>query len=109
MGFWGWFAIWSVLGLAAIITFALMGYGLFVKGEAAFHQLERLSEKVQPLESAINQRQEIERPAPSMLAPSTAITKRKALLKLREQKAHDRQRRLIARLKDIQIDESRFS
>lgn len=109
MGFWAWFAIWSGLALAALITFALIGYELFVKAEATFHQLERLNSQVQPLQTAIDERKAIERPTESLLEPSVAINKRKALLKRREQQASDRQRRLIARLKDIQIDESRFS
>jgi len=109
MGFWFWFAIWSVLALAALVAFALIGYDLFIKGEAAFHQYERLNAQVKPLQAAIDEHKAIERPTESLLEPSIAINKRKALLKRREQKASDRQRRLIARLKDIQIDESRFS
>ena len=109
MGFWLWFAIWSVLGIGAIIAFALIGYELFIKGEATFHQLTRLESQVRPLQAAIETKTELERPAESLLDPAAAAVKRRAIIKYREQKAADRQRRLVARLKDLNIDESRFS
>jgi len=108
MNFWLWFAIWIVLGVGAIITFALIGHELFIKGEATFHQLTRLESQVRPLQEALDSKTATERPTESLLDPAGTAVKRRAIIKLREQKAADRQRRLIARLKDINIDESRF-
>lgn len=108
MGFWAWFGIWSALGIGAIATFAYIGYELFGKAQGAFHQLERLQKQVEPLESALAAKPDGLRPAESLLNPGESITSRKRLIKAREQKAADRQRRLVARLKDLKIDESRF-
>jgi hypothetical protein len=109
VGFWFWFAIWAVLAIGALIAFALIGYELFIRGEATFHQLVKLESQVRPLQIAMETKTTVERPAESLLDPGSAAVNRRAIIKHREQKAADRQRRLVARLKDLNIDESRFS
>lgn len=108
MGFWAWFAIWAGLGIAALIALALIGYELFNKSSAVLHQLERILKAAQPLEAALAEKSAATRPTESLLAPAEAIVSRRALIKARQHKASERQRRLIDRLKDIKIDESRF-
>lgn len=108
MGFWAWFGIWASLAIAALIALSIIGYELFSKSEATLHQLDRLLKNVEPLEEALSTKSKSLRPAESLLEPGVAVAERKALIKAREQKAADRQRRLVARLKDLKIDESRF-
>lgn len=108
MGFWVWFAIWSALAIGAIAVFGAIGYELFNKAQANFHQLQRLEKLVEPLQRSLSEKPVAERPAESLLNPGHALVNRKQLIKRREQKAQDRQRRLINRLHDLKFDESRF-
>ena len=108
MGFWAWFAIWSTLAIAALGVLGFIAYELFGKVQSNLHQIGRLQSKVSPLIEALEDREPATRPAESLLDPATAISQRKSLIRARESKAQDRQRRLIDRLKDIKPQESRF-
>ncbi len=108
MGFWAWFAIWCTLAIAALGVLGLIGYELFGKVEGNLHQIGRLQSKIAPLIAALEDKEPASRPTESLLDPATAISQRKSLVRARESKAQDRQRRLIARLKDFNPQESRF-
>jgi hypothetical protein len=108
MGFWTWFAIWSILAIAALGVLGFIGYELFGKVEANLHQIGRLQSKMAPLMAALEDKEPASRPAESLLDPEATISQRKSLVRARESKAQDRQRRLIARLKDFKPQEGRF-
>jgi dihydrodipicolinate synthase/N-acetylneuraminate lyase len=108
MGFWAWFAIWATLAVAALAFLIYIGYELFNKLEGNFHQLSKLQAKVEPLTKALESNSNAERPVESLLRPIETLAARKSLLRARANKAEDRQRRLIARLKDFNPQESRF-
>lgn len=108
MGFWAWFAIWCTLAVIAVGVLGFIGYELMGKMQSNLHQLERLEKQVAPLIKATKSREAAPRPSESLLSPAETFARRKGLIRAREQKAQDRQRRLIARLKDFKPQESRF-
>jgi hypothetical protein len=108
MNFWIWFAIWAVLVLASLGWLGYVANELLIKTKANLHQVEKLQINTAPLLAAIDEKVTLERPIPSLLEPIEAVKNRDRLKRDRKHKSEDRQRRLIARLHDIKVDESRF-
>lgn len=108
MDFWAWFWIWTALITASLAAFGYLGYELFIKAGAIWHQGQRLKKQIDPLIALASHREPAKRPEESLLTPGATFRARKNLLRAREEKAQARQRRLIARLKDFKPQESRF-
>jgi hypothetical protein len=109
MGFWAWFWVWVGLVVGSLVFFAAIGYFLFAKAEAVVHQLGRTASQVEPLMTAIDTAAKLDERESDLLADTDALTrKRELLLKRKNQKRSQRQRRLRGAIKDIDLNESRF-
>lgn len=109
IGGWGWFWIWIFLGATALVIFGLLAKYLLNKFLEVAHQISRLVEKTDALISISRQKLKVENPEPSLKKDSKIeVSKRRALLKAKQKKKEQRQRRLIASLKKFDPNESRF-
>jgi hypothetical protein len=109
VGFWAWFGIFAAIGVAGLTWYALIGLSLAKKAknlEPAAARLQVLADKL-----ATTQAAEVSNPelVPAIDQGATKVlTRHRAVLKANKQRKEDRQRRLIERLKNMKIDESRF-
>ncbi|MEY4993836.1 MAG: hypothetical protein RIS82_958 [Actinomycetota bacterium] len=109
MGFWAWFWIWLGLAIAALVVLAIIGKSLFNRFLEVMHQLDRLTQRTEPLIQALNTPSEYEGPRDSLLEdPEVLLAQREATLRAKAKKQQARQRRLIGSLKNFNPDESRF-
>jgi hypothetical protein len=108
MGFWFWFGIFAAIALLALISYALIGLRVASKAQALQEPAARLQALATKLEQA------------AVLVPATetlfaaldtdelvVAQRRKAVLKHRSERKQAKQRRLITRLRNMEIDESR--
>lgn len=99
--------LWAVLILASLIFHGYLLYSLFVKSKAAFEASKPLISSVSKLASAANEKPHFERPADNLLDDVNVHLVARAKLKKKRQLAEEqRQRRLIARIKDFDTQES---
>ena len=110
MGFWAWFWIWTALIIGALAVFALIGKSLFNSASAVFHQIERISKPALALAEAMANKPTLEDLESDLLTPvADAEAERTALLKQKSKKRAAQQRRLRNALKNIDVNESRFT
>ena len=108
MGFWVWFAIWTVLVIGALTTFTLIAFSLRDSANKLRPEIEIASKRAQELAALRDSKSAYVGPVPDT-DPVLATQRRPAVLRSRELKRQARERRLIEHLKHIEIDESRFS
>ena len=109
LGFWFWFWVWAGLGVSALVVLAFIGKSLYNRLLSAAHQGERIMEKVASLTSALEQKPTLEKPRANLNdEPQLAVARLNALKKVKNKKKQDRQRRLIASLRNFDPNESRF-
>jgi biopolymer transport protein ExbB/TolQ len=100
----GW-TLWLVLGvsLVSLYVLALIAYRVFLSGKALQMQIRESG-------SLIAQAQDFEELELTPATPSAQedlsrlMMARRAFLRAKEQRAKDNQRRLVARIRDIEID-----
>lgn len=108
MGFWFWFAIFAAIALVALISYALIGLSVAAKAKA----LQKPAARLQALATKLEQAAEMVPATETLVAALDTdelivAQRRKAVLKHRSERKEAKQRRLIARLRNMEIDESR--
>jgi hypothetical protein len=110
MGFWAWFWIWVVLALGSLAIFALIGKSLFNRAVEVAHQLDRIAVPAAALVASMGDRAVLAEHEPDLLvSPSEIEQKRQVFLNLKSKKRAVRQRSLRSALKNIDVNESRFT
>lgn len=110
MGFWAWFWIWAALAVGSIAFFAYLFWNLWTKAEPILHQLKVLAERFEPLASAANEASEYQAPESSILNDGDDVFAQRAeLVRNKETRVKARERRLIASLRAISVDERKFT
>jgi hypothetical protein len=110
MGFWAWFWIWVGLVLGSLIFYAVIGKSLFDRGMDVFHQIERIAKPAQALIAALDSKTPFEAKESDLLTPVGDLeAERQVLLKRKTRKLSARQRSLRSALKNIDVNESRFT
>lgn len=108
MGFWFWFGIFAAIALVALISYALIGLSVAAKAKA----LQKPAARLQALATKLEQAAEMVPATETLVAALDTDEliveqRRKAVLKHRSERKEAKQRRLIARLRNMEIDESR--
>ena len=108
MGFWFWFGIFCAIAILALISYALIGLNIASKAKA----LQEPAARLQALAAKLDAASEVVPVTETLVAALdtdelTVTQRRKAVLKHRSQRKEAKQRRLIARLRNMEIDESR--
>jgi hypothetical protein len=110
VGFWAWFWIWVILAVASLAVLGLLGKSLLNKTGDVLHQVERIMAPVQKLAEAIGSKPELTDRESDVLTPAADLeAERTALLKKKSKKRAARQRSLREALKNIDVNESRFT
>ena len=110
MGFWAWFWIWTGLISGSLVVYGLIAKSLFNRGLEVMHQLERIGRPAQALLAAVETKPTLEDLESDLLTPVAELdAERKAILKRKTQKQTARPRRLRTALKQIDVNESRFT
>lgn len=110
MGFWVWFWIWTALVITSLAVFGFIGKSLLNSASAVLHQIERISKPALALAEAMASKPKLEDLESDVLTPVTEVeAERASLLKQKSKKQAARQRRLRNALKDIDVNESRFT
>jgi|GEM_PF-1111556 len=110
MGFWAWFWIWTGLVVASLAVYALIGLSLFHRGQEVLHQLQRMAKPVSDLAAAIGpSKLEGERESDLLSDPVKLEQNRRNILNRKSKKRAARQRSLRTALKNIDVNESRFT
>jgi len=109
LGFWFWFAIFAAITLVALAWYSLLGLKLARKAK----DLQPAGERFQGIAAKLSAAGNIEPVLEPIIAaldqkPEQVLARRSAVLKANKQRKEIRQRRLIERLRNLKIDESRF-
>ena len=108
MGFWFWFAIFAGIAVLALVSYALIGVKLMSRAKALKKPAARLQSLAKELERASHKAVATETLVAALDQDEVTVTqRRKAVLKHRSARKEAKQRRLIARLRNMEIDESR--
>ena len=109
MGFWAWFIIWGAIVAATIYTFAYIGLMLLRQGKALKAELDKLQPQLEALQKAAESIAEMPEIESNLLdSPVATLMNRLSIIRRRRKKHDDRQHMLVARLKRIKPNESRF-
>lgn len=99
--------IWISLGVGSAAYLGYLGFRLFKKAKSAYEVSKPLIAKATALADAVNTKATYERPNDNLLDDvNVHLIERAKLVKSRELAAERRQRRLIARLENIENQES---
>ena len=110
MGFWAWFWIWVGLIIASLGVFAMIGWSLFNSAMAVGHQLAKLAKPAAALIAAAEAKSPVNERESDILANLGDLEiDRRDILKRKSKKRAARQRSLITGLKNIDVNESRFT
>ena len=110
MGFWAWFWIWTALIVGSLAFFAYLFWNLWTKAEPSLRQLQILAERLEPLSEALQAESQYAAPESSLLdGGNDVFAQRAELVRNKEKRAKARERRLIASLNAIDVDERRFT
>jgi hypothetical protein len=100
-------SIWISLGVGSAVYLGYLGNRLFKKAKSAYEVSKPLIAKATALADAVNTKATYERPNDNLLDDvNVHLIERAKLVKSRELAAERRQRRLIARLENIENQES---
>lgn len=110
MGFWAWFWIWCGLIIVSLAVLGLIGKSLFNRSVEVAHQGARLAGSAAGLLEGLSSKPTLDDSESDVNRPTEEVeAERIALLKQKSKKRAARQRRLIAELKNIDVNESRFT
>lgn len=110
MGFWAWFWIWTALIVGSLAFFAYLFWNLWTKAEPSIRQLQILAERLEPLNEALQAESDYKAPESSLLNDGEDVFAQRAeLVRNKEKRSKARERRLIASLNAIDVDERRFT
>ncbi len=109
MGFWFWFFIYLVIALGALVIYAFVGLQLLQKLKAFEAPAKKLAELAAKLEKTSKAEVTVESPVAALDQTEQAVSRRQNhIAKARKAKKEAKERRLVARLKHLDIDESRL-
>ena len=109
MGFWFWFFIYLSIALGALALYAVVGLQLLQKLKAFEAPAKKLEELAAKLEKTSKAEVSVESPVAALDQSEEAVSRRqKDIAKARKAKKETKERRLVARLKHLDIDESRL-
>ena len=109
MGFWFWFFIFLSIAFAALTIYALVGLQLLKKLKTLEAPAKRLAKLAAKLEKASMAKVTVESPVPALDQTEQVVTRRQnQIAKARKAKKETKERRLVARLKHLEFDESRL-
>jgi hypothetical protein len=109
MGFWFWFFIYLAIALAALTIYAFIGLRLLKKLKAFEAPAKKLTALATKLDETSKAKVKVESPVAALDQTEQAVTRRhRELTKARKTKKEAKERRLVARLKHLEIDESRL-
>ncbi len=110
MGFWAWFWIWTGLIVGSLAVFAYLFWDLFTKAVPILEQLKIGAERTKPLLEALEKASDYQPTESAILADREDVFAQRAdVVRNKEERIKARQRRLIESLKDIDVNESRFT
>jgi uncharacterized SAM-binding protein YcdF (DUF218 family) len=99
--------IWALLILGSLVYLGYVFYSLFIKSKAAYEASKPMIESAAQLVSAINEKPNYGRSSDNLFDDvNVHLVERAKLKKKRELAAEQRQRRLIARIRDFDTQES---
>lgn len=110
MGFWAWFWIWTALIVGSLGFYAYLGLDLWQRSKPILKQLEALLAKLEKLSAAIDDKPESLRPTSALEREAEEVfADRRRVLKHKAKRKDARERRLIAALNAIKVDERKFT
>jgi hypothetical protein len=99
--------VWAILILGSLVYLGYVFYSLFLKSKAAYEASKPMIASAAQLVSAINEKPNYERPSDNLFDDvNIHLVERAKLKKKRELATEQRQRRLIARIRDFDTQES---
>jgi uncharacterized protein (DUF2384 family) len=109
MGFWFWFFTYLAIALAGLTIYAVVGLQLLKKLKAFEAPAKTLAKLAAKLEATSKAEVTVDSPVAALDQTEHAVTRRKnQIAKARKEKKEAKERRLVARLKHLDIDESRL-
>ncbi len=109
MGFWFWFFIYLAIALGALVIYAFVGLQLLQKLKAFEAPAKKLAELAAKLEETSKAEVTVESPVAALDQTEQAVSRRQnQIAKARKAKKETKERRLVDRLKHLDIDESRL-
>jgi ABC-type multidrug transport system fused ATPase/permease subunit len=110
MNFWAWFWIWTALVIGSLAVFVFIGKGLFNRVLSILYQVNQILPVAQKLFESLEAKPKAEDKESDVLASSSELEeKRRVLLKRNSKKRAARQRSLRSAIKNIDVNESRFT
>ena len=109
MGFWFWFFAYLAIAIGALLIYAFVGLQLLQKLKAFEAPAQKLAELAAKLEQTSKAEVRVESPLAALDQTEQSVTLRQnQIVKARKAKMEAKERRLVARLKHLDIDESRL-
>ena len=109
MGFWFWFFVYLAIALGALLIYAFVGLQLLEKLKAFEAPAQKLAELAANLEQTSKAEVKVESPLAALDQTEQSVTlRRNKIAKARKAKKEAKERRLVTRLKHLDIDESRL-
>jgi recombinational DNA repair ATPase RecF len=110
VGFWAWFWVWAALAFGSSAFFAFLFWNLWTKAEPVLHQIQLLADRVEPLSAAAQMASDYKAPDSELLnVGEDVFAQRAELVRNKEKRVKARERRLIASLNAIDVNERRFT
>ncbi len=109
MGFWFWFFVYLAIALGALVIYGFVGLKLLKKLQGFEAPAKRLALLAEKLEKTSKAEVTVESPVAALDQTEQAVSRRQnQIAKARKAKKESKERRLVARLKHLEIDESRL-
>ena len=109
MGFWFWFFVYLTIGLGALLIYGFVGLQLLQKLKAFDAPAKKLAELAAKLEKTYKTEVTVESPVAALDQTEQSVSRRQnQIVKARKAKKDAKERRLVARLKHLEFDESRL-
>jgi hypothetical protein len=109
MGFWFWFFIFLGITFAALTIYATVGLQLLKKLQTLEAPAKKLAKLAANLDKTSKAKVTVESPLAALDQTEQAVTRRQnQIAKARKAKKEAKERRLVARLKHLEFDESRL-
>lgn len=109
MGFWFWFLVCVGIVVLGFVSHVLIMVWVALKARALAQPAAKLQKIGEGLAQTANQKPEIPKLVPALDQPIEQVfARRKSILKAKLNRREQRERRLVARLKNISYEESRL-
>ena len=109
MGFWFWFWVCFGIIVLGLVSHVLIMVWVALKARAMAAPAAKLQKIGEGLAKTASQKPEIQKLVPALDQPIEQVFgRRKRILKAKRNRREERERRLVARLKNISYEESRL-